>query len=158
MSEAKTLDEWADRYGSLRAGGPTSINAWLGIPLIISALMGLLWSVPVPAVLRDASPALNYAMLFLLATFVYYCILSISLALAGFVFLLLVTAPSIWLTRSGLPLPPIAGSVFIVAFAWQITETLRATGRMQLIHNLQLLMLGPLWLLRAVYRKFGFSY
>jgi uncharacterized membrane protein YGL010W len=145
MSSASTLDEWADRYGALRARGPGSVSAWLGIPLVVVSLIGL----------RTASPAVNYATLFIMATFVYYCILSISLALGGLVLLLAAAAPSLWLSQAGLPLVPVSLGVFAVAFAWQLVETRRARGRMLVVRNLQYLMLGPIWLLRAAYRSFG---
>lgn len=155
MSSASTLDEWADKYGALRARGPGSVSAWLGIPLVVVSLIGLLWAIPVPEALRAASPAINYATLFIMATFVYYCILSISLALGGLVLLLAATAPSVWLSQSGLPLVQVSVGVFAVAFAWQLVETRRAKGRMLVVRNLQYLMLGPIWLLRAAYRSFG---
>jgi uncharacterized membrane protein YGL010W len=158
MSSVRSLDEWADKYGKLKAGGPGRVSAWLGIPLIVGSLLGILWSAPVPSVLRDASPAINYATLFLMATFVYYCILSISLGFGGFLFLLVVTAPSVLLTNAGLPLAKTASSVFFVTFVWQLVETKRATGSMLVIRNLQYLMLGPIWMLRAAFRKLGLPY
>jgi uncharacterized membrane protein YGL010W len=154
---ATTIDDWADRYGKLRRGGPGNVSAWLGIPLIVASLIGILWSAPVPAVLGDASPAINFATLFLLATFVYYCILSITLGFAGFVFLLILTAPSVWLTQQGLPLAPIASALFLVTLVWQLIETRIATGRPRVVRNLQYLMIGPVWILRAVYRKLGLA-
>jgi len=158
VSSATPLDEWADKYGELKAGGPGSVSAWLGIPVIVGSLIGMLWSAPVPSVLRDASPAINYATLFLMATFVYYCILSISLALGGFLFLLVATAPSVWLTEAGFPLASIATAVFSTALVWHLIETKRAKGRPFVIRNLQYLMLGPIWLLRALYRNIGLAY
>lgn len=158
MSSERVLDQWADKYGDLKAGGPGRVNAWLGIPLIVASLIGMLWAAPVPSVLRDASPAINYATLFLMATFVYYCILSISLGIAGFLFLLIATVPSIWLSQEGLPLSKIAASVFFVTLMLQLIETRMATGRMHVVRNVQYLMIGPVWMLRAAYRKLGLAY
>jgi hypothetical protein len=155
---ATTLDEWTGRYAELRAGGPGSPSAWLGIPLTIIGLIGVLWSLPVASPLTEASPAINYATLFLMATFVYYCILSIGLAFGAFLFLLLASLPSLWLAVTGVPLAPIAVPLFCVAFVWQLVDTHRATGRLLVIRNLQYLMLGPIWLLRAAYRKLGLGY
>ena len=155
MSTARTLDEWMARYAELRAGGPGSACAWLGIPLIVTALIGMLWSLPVAPSLSAASPAINYATLFLMATFVYYCILSIGLALGALLFLLVVSLPSILLATRGVPLAPFAVPVFCGVLLWQLGDTRRATGRYYVIRNLQYLMLGPIWLLRAAYRKLG---
>jgi uncharacterized membrane protein YGL010W len=158
LSTATTIDDWADKYGKLRRGGPGTVRAWLGIPLIVGSLIGILWSAPVPAVLSNASPAINFATLFLMATFVYYCILSISLGFAGFLLLLVLTAPCIWLTQAGMPLAPISTALFFVTFVWQLVDTKIATGRLCVIQNLQYLMIGPMWILRAAYRKLGLAY
>ncbi len=158
MRPTTTLDEWTGRYSELRAGGPGSPGAWLGIPLTITGLIGVLWSLPVASPLADASPAINYATLFLMATFVYYCILSIGLALGAFLFLFLASLPSLWLGMNDVPLAPIAVPVFCAAFIWQLANTRKATGRLLVISNLQYLMLGPIWLLRAAYRKLGLDY
>jgi hypothetical protein len=158
VSAPTTADEWADRYGELKVSGARAANAWLGIPLAVGSLIGMLWSAPVPDILSASSPVINFGSLFLMASFVYYCILSIPLALGGLLFLLAVALPSSWLTQAGLPLWPIASAIFAPALAWQLIETRRATGRLLLLRNLQYLMLGPIWLLRAAYRRVGLPY
>lgn len=152
------LDEWVERYAELKPDGPGRAGAWLGIPLLVASVIGMLWSAPVPAAFRDISPAINYATLFIMATFVYYCILSVSLGLGAFVFLLVATIPSVWAARAGLPIAPAATALFVTVFAWQLIETKRATGRMLFVRNLQYLMLGPVWLLRETYRRLGLGY
>jgi hypothetical protein len=153
-----SADDWADRYGELKASGPGAASAWLGIPLVVAALIGMLWSVPVPTELAERSPVLNAATLFLMATFVYYCVLSLRLAFGGLLFLLAVAWPSAWLSAAGLPLWSIASAVFAPAFCWQLLESRQATGRLHIVRNLQYLMLGPVWLLRATYRRLGVAY
>ena len=158
MSTAKPLDEWADKYGDLKAGGPSQVGAWLGIPLIVASLIGMLWAVPVPVVLTEVSPAINFATLFVMATFVYYCILSVSMGLSGFLFLLATTLPSAWLSATALPLGRLAAAIFVCTFALQLIDTRKATGRLLVTRNLQYLMLGPVWLIRAAFRRFGMAY
>ena len=153
-----TADEWADKYGELKASGPGAPSAWLGMPLVVASLIGMLWSLPVPDMLSAGSPAVNFGSLFVMASFVYYCILSLRLALVGLLFLLILAIPSSWIAQSGLPLWPIASAVFAPALAWQLIETRRATGHMLLLRNLQYLMLGPIWLFRAAFRRIGLAY
>jgi uncharacterized membrane protein YGL010W len=152
---ATGLDEWVDRYAALRFHGPGHASAWLGIPLAVASLVGLLWSAPVPSALAEASPALNWGTLFLMAAFVYYCILSITLALGALPLLILAALPSAWLAQSGLRLWPVAAALFATTFAWQLTETKLATGRIRAVRNAQYVMMGPIWLLRAAYSKLG---
>ena len=158
MSFPSTADEWADRFGHLRRSGPGALSAWVGIPLVVSALLGMLWVAPVPAILAEASPVINPATLTIMATFVYYCILSIRLAIGGLLFLIAAALPSAWLEQAGMPVWLLASAVFTVAFAWQLVETLRATGQLLVLSNLQYVMLGPVWLLRALYRRLGIPY
>jgi hypothetical protein len=153
-----TADEWADRYGELKSSGPRAASAWLGIPLVVTSLVGMLWSAPLPANLADHSPALNFATFFLMATFVYYCVLSLPLAFGGLLFLIVAALPSAWLASAGLPLWPIASALFAPAFCWQLLESRRATGRLLIVRNFQYLMLGPVWLLRAAFRRAGIAY
>lgn len=158
MNPQALADEWADRYGALKASGPSAPSAWLGIPLVVATLIGMLWSAPFPDELGLRSPALNLATLFLMASFVYYCVLSLPLAFGGLAFLALTALPSVWLSLADLPLWPLASALFAPAFCWQLLESRRATGRLLILRNLQYLMLGPIWLLRAAYRRLGLSY
>lgn len=158
MTTPTTADDWADQFGNLRVSGAAAPGAWLGIPLVVVCLLGMLWSVPVPEVLARGSSIVNGATLWVMATFVYYCILSIRIALTGLVFLMAATLPSAWLEQAGLPLWPLASGVFVPAFAWQLIETRRATGRLLILRNLQYLMLGPVWLIRAAYRQLDIAY
>ena len=158
MNSPITADEWADRFAELRASGPGAASGWLGIPLVIATLIGMLWSAPVPAVLAERSPLLNAATMFVIVSFVYYCILSLRLAIGGLALLLALAVPSILMQQAGLPLWPIASALFAPAFCWQLLESRRATGRLLIVRNLQYLMLGPLWLLRAGFRRLGVEY
>jgi hypothetical protein len=156
--ESQTLDEWADRYGQLLPTGAPSASAWISIPMLVASLLGLLWSLPLPEVLDQRSPVLNWATMFLMASFVYYCILSIPIALVSLAFMLAASLPSVWLDSVGMRIWPLALGIFVPAFAWQLALTLRATGSFRVIRNLQYLMLGPVWLLRAIFRRMGISY
>jgi len=158
VDAASLLDDWADKYGELKHGGPGRVSAWLGIPVLVASLLGILWSIPVPSVFRDASPEINYAMLFVMASFIYYCILSVSLGLGALLLLLLLAVPSVALPQFGVPLGPTATAVFVVAMLWQLLETRQATGKLMPGRNFQYLMLGPIWLLRACYRRLGLRY
>lgn len=126
--------------------------------MLVAALLGLLWSIPLPASLSPHSPVLNWATMFLMASFVYYCILSIPIALASLALMLAATLPSVWLRAEGLPVWPLAVGAFVPAFVWQLAMTRRATGRLRVLRNLQYLMLGPVWLLRAAFRRAGIGY
>jgi len=158
MNAPATLDDWADRYGQLHPEGACSAAAWLSITVLVASLLGLLGSLPVPAPLQAQQLVINWATMLLMAAFVYYCMLSLRIAVAGLVYLAAAATPGIWLELRGLPVWPLALGTFIPAFVWQLEMTRRATGRVRVLRNLQYLMLGPVWLLRAVFRRAGLAY
>jgi len=158
MNAPATLDEWADRYGQLHPEGACSAAAWLSTTLLVASLFGMLWSLPVPAPLQAQQAAINWATMLLISAFVYYCMLSIRIALAGLVYLVPAATPAFWLELNGLPVWPLALGAFIPSFVWQLETTRRATGQVRVLRNLQYLMLGPVWLLRAAFRRAGLAY
>lgn len=148
---------WLDVYTRLSAHGPGHPSQWLGIPLTIAGLTGLLWSMPAPDAL-GASSVLNWATFFLMTTVVYYFIVSISLAFGTLPFIVAVAALSAWLESLAVPLGRLSAVVFLAATAWQLAERWRLTGRLEPFRHLQHLMIGPLWLLAASYRRLGIPY
>ena len=76
----KTTDQWLAEYARSHRDDTNRLLHWICIPMIVMSIVGLLWSLPVPETFREASPALNWGTVFLMAAVVYYFILSISLA------------------------------------------------------------------------------
>lgn len=149
---------WLDAYGAQQALGAKHPSQWLGIPLAVASLVGLLWSIPTPAAFRDSWALLNWGTVFLMATVVYYFILSINLAFGSLPFLVAAAALSAWLDGRLTPLWLIAGLGFTIAIAWQCAVSWSTSRRVNLFGRLQFLMLGPLWLLAAFYRRAGLPY
>ena len=165
MSSTKPTDHravdaatWLAAYDALKPQGPGQPSEWLGIPVAVTALIGLLWSIPVPAAFSDSGGTINWGTLFLMATVVYYFILSISLAFGLLPFLVGVALVNAWLEVRGVPLAFVGSAVFIVTLVWQLSVAARETQAMHLFRHLQYLMIGPLWLLAAVYRRLGIPY
>jgi hypothetical protein len=150
----KWLGEQVD-YGAL-AGNP--LIDWICAPLIVAGLIGLLWSLPVPGVFRDSSPALNWGTLFLMAAVVYYFILSISLAFGLLPFVVFVAGAIAWLDTLELPLRAICGVTFITAWGVQLFGRWIAGRPLRPAYHLQHLMISPAWLLASVYRRLGIPY
>ena len=50
-------------YGESHQNPTNKLMHWVCVPLIMFSLLGLLWSVPVPATIRDISPWLNWGTL-----------------------------------------------------------------------------------------------
>lgn len=153
----KLVDQWLAEYGKTHAESD-SVPHWLYIPVVVLSFVGLLWSAPVPQVFADSTPALNWGALFLMATIVYYLIVSISLSLGVLPFIVLTVALLTWLERLALPLGSISGATFLAAWlGYGAARWLRGLPP-SFTRELQLMMIGPMWLLARLYRRLGIAY
>ncbi|MFI4968440.1 MAG: Mpo1-like protein, partial [Gammaproteobacteria bacterium] len=76
----KTVQSWLDDY-SVSHQNPTNKRIhWICVPLIMLSALGMLWTVPRPAFFFSLSPYLNWATLLILASLIYYLLLSVRLA------------------------------------------------------------------------------
>ena len=150
--------QWLDQYGESHQNKVNKLLHWICVPLIVVSLIGLLWSIPVPGAFQDTSPALNWGTIFLMAAVVYYFIMSISLAFGILPFIALVVAAVMWLDSIPAPLPILSLAIFILAWVGQFIGHWIEGKKPSFFEDLQFLMIGPLWLLAAVYRRLGIPY
>ncbi|MDH3589522.1 MAG: DUF962 domain-containing protein [Gammaproteobacteria bacterium] len=151
----QTVEGWLNEYGESHQNPTNKFLHWICVPLIVLSLIGMLWSVPVPASFAKLSPLLNWGMIFLLAALVYYFIMSLTLAL-GMVLLTAATVALVnWVNGLSTPLWVISLAVFVVAWIGQFIGHIIEGKRPSFFKDLQFLMIGPIWLLSAVYKKLG---
>ena len=155
-----TLPQLLAEYGESHQNPTNKLVHWVCVPLIMFSLLGLLWSIPVPAaVARLAGPWLNWATLVMAAALLYYLRLSSRLAL-GMVLVWLVLAAGLRLVDSWAVLPLWGTCLLIFALAWvgQFWGHKVEGKKPSFLKDLQFLLVGPLWLLHFVYRRLGWSY
>lgn len=154
----RSVTEWLGEYGESHQNPTNELLHWICVPPIVLSVMGFLWSAPVPAALAAVSPWLNWATLATAAALIYYLLLSPALAagaLLSFVMLLSITH-----TLAGLPWPLWGTSlvIFVVAWTGQFVGHAVEGKRPSFFKDLQFLLIGPLWLLAAAYRRFSLPY
>jgi hypothetical protein len=154
----KIADQWLNEYSRDYGQHTHKLIPWISIPAVVVSLVGLLWSLPVPETFREASPALNWGTVFLMAAVVYYFIISISLGIGSLPFVIVVVAAVAWADRLSVPLWLMSSIVFILAWGAQLAGQWRTGRPTSIFHNLQLLMIGPLWLLACLYRRLRIPY
>ncbi|MBT8135884.1 MAG: DUF962 domain-containing protein [Gammaproteobacteria bacterium] len=151
----QSVQTWLDEYGESHQNPTNKFLHWICVPLIVVSLIGLLWSIPVPDSFATVSPLLNWGVIFLLAALVYYFIMSFSLAI-GMIF---VTAGIValvdWLNGFSTPLWVLSIAIFAGAWIGQFIGHVVEGKRPSFFKDVQFLMIGPLWLLSAIYRKLG---
>ena len=147
------IDNWLARYEQSHLSLRNPVVYWAAVPMFVLGLTGLLWALPVPAEFQEISPLLNWGSAFLMVSAVYYFIISLSLAIGLLPFLLGLAAIQMWLSTSGFPALAISVGLLV---AGTVGLALGRGGALGLIvQDLQLVMIGPAWLLSVLFRRFG---
>ena len=154
----RTVAEWLGDYGASHENPANKLLHWLCVPPIVLSVMGFLWSLPVPAAFAAGSPWLNWATLAAAAALVYYFALSPALAAGALLAFLVLLAVTHSLARLPWPLWLTSLVIFVVAWIGQFLGHALEGKRPSFFKDLQFLLIGPLWLLAAAYRRFGLPY
>jgi uncharacterized membrane protein YGL010W len=155
MSE---IESWLERYEQNQQELTNPLVYWAAVPMIVLGTVGLLWYLPVPLEFYEISPLLNWGSAFLMATAIYYFIISLSLAIGMLPFLLGIAALHSWLAQS--PFPQFGVSVALLV-SGTVGLWLGRRGKESLrgiVQDYQLMMIGQLWLLSVMYRHFRVPY
>jgi len=158
MTDVSSVHHWLDEYASDHQNPTNQAIHKVCVPIIVVSLIGLLWSIPIPAEFREISPALNWGTTFLLASMVYYLILSLPLALGMAPVVLAVVVIVNWLDGLTIPLWASSAVLFVLAWIGQFYGHMLEGKRPAFFRDLQFLMIGPLWILAGVYRRVGLAY
>jgi uncharacterized membrane protein YGL010W len=153
------LESLLDEYGESHRNRVNKALHWVCVPLIVWAVIALLWSLPFPWKIGSGIVPLNWAVTALLAAQVYYFALSRRLG-SG---LMLCNLLLLWLTAvledlSPWPLWQVALPVFVLAWIGQFIGHMAEGKRPSFFKDLQFLLIGPAWLLAFLYRRFGLAY
>ncbi len=162
----RTAQDWLDAYGESHQNGLNKIIHWVCVPSIMFSLLGLLVSIPsgflgspLPSSL---APWANWASLLVLGALAFYIRLSLPLAI-GFLpvgFTLLWGNVGLKAAEEGGSPPLVIISLAIFALAWlgQFIGHRIEGKKPSFFEDLQFLLIGPAWLLAAVYRRLGIPY
>jgi uncharacterized membrane protein YGL010W len=154
----RNVSEWLGEYSASHQNPTNKLLHWLCVPPIVLAVLGFLWSVPVPAGFAVLSPWLNWATLAAAAAVIYYALLSPALAVgiaAAFAVLLAVTQR---LAHLPWPLWGVSLVIFVAAWIGQFVGHAIEGKRPSFFKDVQFLLIGPLWLLAAAYRRLSVPY
>jgi uncharacterized membrane protein YGL010W len=144
---------WLNEYAKDHQHPLNQLLHKICVPLIVVSLIGLMWSIPVPEEFPAISPALNWGTAFLLASVVYYFIMSIPLALGMLPVVLITVVIVNWADGLAWPLWLSSAVVFVVAWIGQFYGHMVEGRRPAFFRDLQFLMIGPLWVLAGLYNK-----
>jgi uncharacterized membrane protein YGL010W len=152
MSET---EDWLSRYGKSHAELASPLAYWIAVPLVVLGTVGLLWTLPVPDEFYDISPLVNWGSLFLMAATVYYFIISVPLAIGMLPFILGIGSIQVWLEASQYSPLRIAAGFLIAGIIGLLVGRRHGRTAALVLQDLQLMMIGPAWLLSVLYRRMG---
>ena len=155
----QTIDPLLEEYGSSHKNRTNKVLHWICVPAIFWTVVAMLWSIPFPGELSVMGIPVNWAVIAMVLLQIYYFKLSVTLAL-GF---LLVNVALLVLTNYvethiAWPLWLVALVIFVVAWIGQFIGHAVEGKRPSFFQDLQFLLIGPAWLLAALYRTAGIKY
>lgn len=145
----KTLQQWLDDYSSSHRNPRNKLTHWIGIPMIVFAVWCALRAIPV------GNLWLNAATAGIAFSLVYYGLLSWRLALGmAVIYGAMYTGVLILEGAVGANLVWAAAGIFVVGWLLQFIGHHIEGVKPSFFKDLQFLMIGPLWLLADVYRRY----
>ena len=155
----RTMQQWLDEYGDSHRHPTNKTIHWVCVPAILFSVLGLLWLVPVPQFAANIGTWLNWATLVLGLAFVYYLLLSPTVAVGMAVIALAMFALIRTLELNlGFPLWMLFVGIFVLAWIGQFVGHVIEGKKPSFFKDLQFLLIGPAWLLSDLYRHLGIRY
>src|ERR1700685_331707 len=140
----KSADQWFAEYGECHHNLVNEVIHWICIPAIMLSLLGLLWSIPMPASWGRAADYLNVATLFVVAALLFYARLSPPLAAGMLAITVAFLALIIGYGRiSGPPVWAVALGIFVGAWVPQFVGHKIEGKKPAFFEDLKFLLIGP---------------
>ncbi|MDP2137890.1 MAG: DUF962 domain-containing protein [Candidatus Didemnitutus sp.] len=160
MSEHPTADQWFSAYGESHQNKTNELIHWICVPVIFYCVLGLIWSIPVPALLSEAAPWFNWTQPVALGVLFFYLRLSVPLAVGMFLFMSVCYGLIEWQHLSGCTFPVWKSSLILFVLAWigQFIGHKIEGKKPSFFHDLVFLLIGPAWLMHFVFKKVGIPY
>ncbi len=147
----RNVNALLNEYGESHQNWINKKIHWVCVPAIMFSLLGILWSLPFPVII---SPFINWATVLIILSLIYYFFLSWKLAIGvlfSSLFMILILQ---WMDGFTVPLWQFAVAIFIMAWIGQFVGHHIEGKRPSFFKDIQFLLIGPVWLLVDIYRKF----
>jgi len=141
----KSIEQWFAEYGESHRNATNKAIHWICVPLITYTLLGLLWAL---------SP---YALLvFSIVALVFYLTLSMLMSLV----MLLAVILMAWSFTLFSPEALVISCVVIFVLAWigQFIGHKIEGKKPSFFKDIQFLLVGPIWLLGFLFKRYGWTY
>ncbi|MEE2858834.1 MAG: Mpo1-like protein [Candidatus Neomarinimicrobiota bacterium] len=155
----KPVQQWINEYAESHQN-PINVKIhWICVPLIMLSIIGLLANIKFESYLFLNIIEINHAgTLLIILGCVYYFFLSKKILLGMIPTSLIMLAVIDWLSTLNYPLWKISLVIFILSWVAQFYGHKIEGKKPSFFKDIQFLLIGPIWLLSKVYKKFGISY
>ncbi len=151
-------DIWLKRYEDTHRELTYPAVHWAAVPTVVFGAVGLLWSLPVPDEFYRISPLLNWGSAFLMVSVIYYFIISVSLAIGMLPFILCVAASQLWLAQSEFTSSRVSIGLLLAGIIGLWLGHRDQNNLKPVLQDLQMMMIGPAWMLSALYKRIGIPF
>ncbi len=151
-------DGWLERYAASHGNVTYPLIYWASVQIVVLGTVGILWVLPVPDEFYEISPLLNWGSVFLMATAVYYFIISLSIAIGILPFVIGVAALHMWLAQSEFAPLRVSLGLLVAGTIGLWLGHRNERGLRPLLQDLQMMMIAPAWLLSVLYRRIGIPF
>jgi uncharacterized membrane protein YGL010W len=163
-AERRPVDVYFDKYAESHQNPDNKLIHWICVPLIVFSLLGLVWAIPFPHLnfLGRFNGFFNWAS-FLIAFSVYYYyklspVLSYLMLLVVFGFSFGIIELDEWQKAGGPALWLVCLVIFVLAWAGQFIGHKIEGKKPSFLDDLKFLLIGPIWLLHFILKKFSIRY
>lgn len=155
--KTRSIHQWLDEYGESHTNPTNELIHWICVPTIFFCVVGLLLSIPSPAL-----PVIGghlWAKAAIALTLLFYSMRSVPLLVGMALWCALCFWFAVQLERHApWPLWAICLVLFTVAWIGQFIGHGIEGKKPSFLKDLQFLMIGPAWLMAKVYRRLGVGY
>lgn len=153
----RSAQQWFAEYGESHQNPINKAIHWIAVPVIYATVVGLLWDIPQPQFMA-AIPWLNWAVVAMVPTLVFYALMSFPLALG----MTAISVVCLWgwsiVERLGFPVWQSALALFVVMWILQFIGHHVEGKKPSFFKDVQFLLIGPAWVIGFIYRKLGIKY
>lgn len=159
LPDRKSADQWFAEHSLVHTNDSRDFIHWICVPLLFLSVLGLLWSIPVPAGIAAGMPGFRWSLAAIAVALMYYVRISMPLAAGLLVFILLChfVLHQIAL-RSPWPVWQVCIALFVIGWIGELVGRVIERRIPSLARDLEFILIGPAWLLSKLYRKYGIGY
>lgn len=152
----KDINQWLLEYGESHQNSTNKLIHWFCVPVIYFTIIGLLYSIPIEWG-TVANIKINVGSIVALLIFVYYLLLSFKIAVGMLIFSAICLALSeyIYLLGGNMGLMITCIVLFVIAWILQFVGHNIEGKKPSFLKDIQYLMIGPAWVISALYKKLG---